>query len=183
MTATVLSMAPAERDSTMVDDMGIFRTGIGVAALHLPDREVRIENVMVDTGSEYSWLPAELLADLGVHPVRVDAFETADGRILERSVGFAHISVAGRVGASAVVFAGPGDMVLLGAHGLEALNLRIDLGRKELVPAGPAPAATSSRSRERGAVVDSSLRTESATRRRDVEQNKGCGSEQAALQR
>jgi hypothetical protein len=32
-------------------------------------------------------------------------------------------------------------MILLGAHGLEALNVRIDLGRKELVPAGPAPAA------------------------------------------
>jgi hypothetical protein len=40
-----------------------------------------------------------------------------------------------------VVFAGPGDMILLGAHGLEALNLRVDLVRKELVPAGPAPVA------------------------------------------
>jgi hypothetical protein len=30
---------------------------------------------------------------------------------------------------------------LLGAHGLEALNLRVDFGRKELVPAGPAPVA------------------------------------------
>ena len=125
----------------MIDDMGIFRTAIGVAALHQPDRVVTIENVMVDTGSEYSWLPAALLADLGVLTVRVDAFETADRRVLDRPVGFAHISAGGRVGASAVVFAGPGDMILLGAHGLEALNLRIDLGRKELVPAGPAPAA------------------------------------------
>ena len=125
----------------MIDDMGIFRTAIGVAALHQPDRAVTIENVMVDTGSEYSWLPAALLADLGVLTVRVDAFETADRRVLDRPVGFAHISAGGRVGASAVVFAGPGDMILLGAHGLEALNLRIDLGRKELVPAGPAPAA------------------------------------------
>jgi hypothetical protein len=39
------------------------------------------------------------------------------------------------------VFARPGDLVLLGAHGLEGLNLRVDLGRKELVPAGPVPAA------------------------------------------
>ena len=36
---------------------------------------------------------------------------------------------------------GEQDMVLLGAHGLEGLNLRVDLGRKELVPAGPVPAA------------------------------------------
>ena len=39
------------------------------------------------------------------------------------------------------MFAQPGDMVLLGAHGLEGLNLRVDLTRKELVPAGPVPAA------------------------------------------
>jgi hypothetical protein len=31
-------------------------------------------------------------------------------------------------------------MVLLGAHGLEGLNLRADLAHKELVPAGPLPA-------------------------------------------
>jgi predicted aspartyl protease len=125
----------------MIDDIGIFRTTLEVAALHDPTVLVTVEHVIVDTGSEYSWLPAELLADLGVLPVRVDAFETADGRVLERPVGFAHIATSGRIGASAVVFATKGDMILLGAHGLEALNLRIDLGRKELVPAGPAPAA------------------------------------------
>lgn len=125
----------------MIDEMGIFRTDIGVAALQRPEREVVVEGVMVDTGSEYSWLPTELLSELGVVPVRVDAFETADRRVLHRPVGFAHVSAGGRVGASAVVFAEPGDMVLLGAHGLEALNLRIDLNRKELTPAGPAPVA------------------------------------------
>jgi predicted aspartyl protease len=125
----------------MIDDMGIFRTEIHVANLRDPDRQVSVDNVMVDTGSEYSWLPAHLLADLGVAPLRIDRFETADGRVLERPVGFAEVSAGGRVGASAVVFAEGGDMILLGAHGLEALNLRIDLNRKELVPAGPAPAA------------------------------------------
>jgi predicted aspartyl protease len=127
----------------MIDDMGIFRTQIEVtSSLDAPDGGRTIDDVMVDTGSEYSWLPTELLVDLGIAPVRIDRFETADGRILEREVGFAFIRAGGRIGASAVVFAGPGDMVLLGAHGLEALNLRIDLGRKELVPAGPAPAAS-----------------------------------------
>jgi hypothetical protein len=40
--------------------------------------------------------------------------------------------------------AGPGAGVpsrLLGAHGLEGLDLPVDLGRKELVPARPVPAA------------------------------------------
>jgi predicted aspartyl protease len=125
----------------MIDEMGIFRTEIIVAALDRPARSKVLPDVMVDTGSEYSWLPGDMLADLGVSPLRIDRFETADRRVLERPVGFAYISAGGRTGASAVVFADAGDMVLLGAHAIEALNLRIDLNRKALVPAGPAPAA------------------------------------------
>lgn len=125
----------------MIDDMGIFRTTLGVAALSSPDRRQELADVMVDTGSEYNWIPTAILIDLGVAPVRVDRFETADGRVLEREVGFALFYAGGRSAAAAVVFAREGDMVLLGAHGLEGLNLRVDLNRKELVPAGPVPAA------------------------------------------
>jgi predicted aspartyl protease len=121
--------------------MGIFRTTLSVAALHAPEQRHELQDVMVDTGSEYSWLPAEWLAALGVAPVRIDRFETADGRVLERPVGFALIYAGGRSGPTVVVFGNPGDLTLLGAHGLEGLNLRVDLGRKELVPAGPVPAA------------------------------------------
>jgi predicted aspartyl protease len=96
---------------------------------------------MVDTGSEYNWIPEEKLVELGVTPVRIERFETADGRILERPVGFAMIFAGGRSAPSIVVFAEPGEMTLLGAYGLEGLNLRIDLGRRELVPAGPVPVA------------------------------------------
>jgi len=76
-----------------------------------------------------------------VSPVRIDRFETGDGRVLEREIGFALVYAGGRSAPSIVVFAVEGDMVLLGAHGLEGLNLRVDLGRKELVPAGPVPVA------------------------------------------
>jgi predicted aspartyl protease len=122
-------------------DMGIFRTTLAIAALDAPDRRRELHEVMVDTGSEYNWIPATVLADLGVAPVRIDRFETADGRVLERPVGFALVYAGGRSAAAAVVFANAGDLTLLGAHGLEGLNLRVDLGRKELVPAGPVPAA------------------------------------------
>lgn len=125
----------------MVDDMGIFRTTIAVSALTSPDRRAELEDVMVDTGSEYNWVPATVLAEIGVAPVRIDRFETADGRVLERDVGFAMIYAGGRSTPSIVVFACDDDMVLLGAIGLEGLNLRVDLVRKELVPAGPVPAA------------------------------------------
>src|SRR4051812_37870296 len=103
----------------MIDSMGIFRTTVAIASLGDPGQRRELANVMVDTGSEYNWLPENLLAELGIVPIRVDRFETADGRILERPVGFALIFVAGRSAPTVVVFAGAGEMVLLGAHGLE----------------------------------------------------------------
>ena len=70
----------------MIDDMGIFRTTVGVASLTDPQLRLDVEHMMVDTGSEYTWIAEQRLAELGVAPVRVDRFETADGRILERRV-------------------------------------------------------------------------------------------------
>lgn len=125
----------------MFESMGILRTTIEIAPLHDAETRQTLTDVMVDTGSEYNWAPAPLLHELGVKPVRTDRFETADGRILEREVGFALFFAAGRSSPAIAVFALPGDMILLGAHGLEGMNLRIDLVRRELVPAGPIPAA------------------------------------------
>ena len=125
----------------MIDDMGIFRTTIEVAHVTRPDLTQSLSNVMVDTGSEYNWIPRDVLIALGVEPERDEKFETADGRVLTRQVGFARLFTAGRSAIAAVVFADADDMTLLGAVGLESLNLRVDLGRKELVPAGPVPVA------------------------------------------
>jgi predicted aspartyl protease len=136
----------SKRKFAMMQAMGIFRTSIRVGSLTGDSPLVPIE-VMVDTGSGYNWVPAALLESLGIARVRRDRFETADGRVLERDVGFAMIYAGERSAAAAVVFGEIGDMTLLGAIGLESLNLRVDLGRKELVPAGPVPAATGGRSR------------------------------------
>jgi predicted aspartyl protease len=125
----------------MIDEMGIFRTSISVATLTDPATRRDFDDVMVDTGSEYNWIPGDALTQLGITPVRTDRFETADGRVLERDVGFAMLYAGGRSTPTIVVFAQPTDLVLLGALGLEGLNLRVDLGRKELVPAGLVPAA------------------------------------------
>ena len=130
----------------MIEKMGIFRTDIEVAAIHSANERRVLKDVMVDTGSEYNWIPVVTLHELGVEPVRVDRFETADGRILEREIGFALFFAAGRSSPAIAVFALPGDMILLGAHGLEGMNLRVDLVRRELVPAGPVPAAAAKNS-------------------------------------
>lgn len=125
----------------MIDDMGIFRTTIEIGS-GFDDAERRLlRDVMVETGSEFSWIPRPVLESLGIRPRRVERFESADGRILEREVGYAMIYAIDRGTPTIVAFAEPGDQVLLGAMTLEGLNMRIDLGRKELVPAGPVPVA------------------------------------------
>ena len=125
----------------MIDEMGIFRTTIEVAPLGDQANRRVLADVLVDTGSEYNWIPEDVLAELGVAPVRVDRFELADGTIIERSIGFAMIFAAERATPTIVVFAQKGEMALLGAIGLEGMNLRVDLVRRELVPAGPVLAA------------------------------------------
>jgi hypothetical protein len=87
-------------------------------------------------------VPRALLEELGIEEERVELFQTADGRVFQRPVGAARLFVAGRSAPAIVVFAEPTDMILLGAVGLESLNLRVDLVLKDLVPAGPVPVAS-----------------------------------------
>ena len=127
----------------MIDDMGIFRTTIAIEHPAARGSARPVSNVMVDTGSEYTWVPAALLEELGIEPERTMRFSLADGSIIERPIGFAIIHAGGTSAPDIVVFGGPRDKTLLGARSLEGLNLRLDLVRKELVPAGPVEAAAS----------------------------------------
>ncbi len=56
-------------------------------------------------------------------------------------MGYAIVHAAGTRTSDEVVFAKPGDMVLLGARTIEGMNLRVALNEKRLVPGGPVPAA------------------------------------------
>jgi predicted aspartyl protease len=120
-----------------VDEVGIFRTTIGIES---PDDRGRISELpetLVDTGSEFTWAPRNLLHSLGIRAERWQAFIVADGRQIEREIGFAIVHAGGTSAPDIVVFAEPGDMTLLGVRSLEGLNLRIDVVRKKLVEAGP----------------------------------------------
>jgi predicted aspartyl protease len=120
-----------------MSEMGSFRISISVE--HPARRGVvqPINDVLVDTGSEFTWIPATILEQLGVERERVQRFIVADGRVLERSIGIAIVHAEGTLAPDWVVFAEPADMVLLGAHSLEGLNLRVDSLARRLVPAGP----------------------------------------------
>ena len=118
-------------------DMGTFRTTILIESAERRGDTRTVESALVDTGSEYTWAPGQILESLGIGPERTLRFVVADGRTLERQVGFAIVHAGGTSAPDLVVFAEPGDMVLLGARSLEGLNLRVDSLRKLLVPAGP----------------------------------------------
>jgi len=129
-----------------VSDMGTFRTTIMIENVERRGEMRTVEDALVDTGSEYTWVPAAVLAELGVRPEHTQRFIAADGRQLERQVGIAIVHAAGAKAPDFVVFAESGDMIVLGAHSLEGLNVRGEAQRKQLVPAGPILAGLASAS-------------------------------------
>ena len=124
-----------------MEPMGLFRTTIEIESWDQRGLRRAIPETLVDTGSEYTWVPREVLESLGIKAQRKQAFVVADGRRIERDIGYALVRAGGSEAPDLVVFAEPGDMVLLGVHSLEGLNLKVDPVRKELVPAGPVIAA------------------------------------------
>ncbi|MBI4179542.1 aspartyl protease family protein [bacterium] len=102
----------------------------------------RLPKLLVDTGSEYTWISEDILMKLDVKPEKKDIlFLLANGQTVTRNVGFAVIHVGEHFTIDEVVFGRPGDLHLLGARTLEGLNLMVDSHRKRLVAAGPLPAA------------------------------------------
>lgn len=122
--------------------MGSFYIGCKVENHIDRSKAVRIPKLLVDTGSEHTWIPAGKLDQIGVTREKKDlAFVMAKGQIVTRSVGFAILRVDKYFTIDEVVFAEPGDLALLGARTLEGLNLAVDTAKKKLVAAGPLPAA------------------------------------------
>jgi len=125
----------------MPDDMGTFRVAVEIENPARPGERRALTSVLVDTGAELSWVPGEVLASLGIDRYAKLRFRQANGTILERWIGGAFVHVAGRRTTDDVVFGEAGDLVLLGARSLQGLNFRVDPVYRQLVDAGPAPAA------------------------------------------
>jgi predicted aspartyl protease len=123
------------------EEMGIFRVDLEIENPARPGERRILPSVLVDTGAELSWFPASVLESLAIERYKKLRFRQADGTILERWVGPAFVHLSGTRATDDVVFGEAADLVLLGAHTLEGLNFRIDPVTKQLVDAGPAPAA------------------------------------------
>jgi predicted aspartyl protease len=104
-------------------------------------KSVVLSRMLVDSGSEYTWVPAKSLEKIGIDREKKDVVVMANGQYVTRNVGFAIIRLDKHFTIDEVVFAERGDLSLLGARSLEGLNLTVDSRRKKLLAAGPLPAA------------------------------------------
>lgn len=101
-----------------------------------------VHKMLVDTSSEYTWVLAKTLEEIGIEREKKDLqFKMANGQIITRSVGFAIVRYDKYFTVDEVVFAEKGDLLLLGSRTLEGLNLTVNSQQKMLVAAGPLPAA------------------------------------------
>jgi len=122
--------------------MGTFNVGVKVENASNRSRGIVLPKLLVDTGSEYTWISAKSLETIGIKKEKKDVqFIMANGVRITRSVGFAVIKVNSAFTVDEVVFAEKGDLLLLGARTLEGLALVVDNRKKKLVAAGPLPVA------------------------------------------
>lgn len=105
------------------------------------EEAVQIPRLMVDTGSEATWIPHRLLEQIKVKPEKRQVFQMANGQWVHRDVGYALIRVGQRETTDQVVFAEKGDYVLLGACALQGLLLWVDAKNKKLIEIAAHPVA------------------------------------------
>ena len=122
--------------------MGIFHIDC-IVANHVNERRaVKVSKLLVDTGSECTWIAESVLDSLGIVRRKKDmSFLMANGQTITRSIGFAIIRAGEFFTIDEVVFAAPGDLQLLGARTLEGMGVVPAPRHKKLVAAGPIPAA------------------------------------------
>jgi hypothetical protein len=101
-----------------------------------------VRNVLVDPGSEMTWLPERTPRSIGVEAFKKDhVFVMANGQEITRDLGIAVIRCGEFKTVDEVVLGRPDDLALLGARTLEGFNASVGPRRKRLVAAGPIPAA------------------------------------------
>jgi clan AA aspartic protease len=113
--------------------MGQFSVRVIIAHPTDTSRQTDVE-LLVDTGATLSWVPREVLDQLGVPRLRRRSFLVADGRTIERETAGAIVLLDGSEANVTVVVAEPGDGSLLGATTLESLGFAVDPIRRQLVP-------------------------------------------------
>ena len=123
--------------------MGVFYIDCEVVNVRQPGRAVIVPKALVDSGSEFTWIPETALKQTGIRVIKKDlTFVMANGQTITRSTGYAVVRAGGFETVDEVVFGLSGDLALLGARTLEGFGAHVDARKKRLVAAGPHVAAS-----------------------------------------
>ena len=119
--------------TTIGGDLGTFR--VDFTLRNPTSSQSRALNGLVDTGSSYTIIPAGVLEELGVTPLRSVRVRYADGSFAELGLGETQMELEGMTSTVQVLFGNSGDTFLLGAMALEAFALAADATNRRLIPA------------------------------------------------
>ena len=106
--------------------MSLFRVNIVARNPKDEQRATPPIEALVDTGYELTWMPTDLLSQAGIAPRRKRTFLTATRQTVTRDVGYAILAAEGFETTDEVVFAEPGDLVLLGVRTIEGFGVVVD---------------------------------------------------------
>ena len=122
--------------------MGVFHVDCSVQNINGSGNEITVSNLLVDTGSEYTWIPEQDLKNAAITVRKKDVpFVMANGQMITRHVGYAILRCQDFETVDEVVFAREGDLRLLGSRTLEGFGAVLNAREKKLVAAGPYPVA------------------------------------------
>jgi len=122
--------------------MGVFYVDCSVQSITGSGSIITVSNLLVDTGSEYTWIPEDDLKKAAITVRKRDMpFIMANGQVITRHVGYAILRCQEFETVDEVVFAREGDFRLLGSRTLEGFGAVIDARERKLVAAGPYPVA------------------------------------------
>jgi len=113
--------------------MGTFHESVYLAHPQRPKQTIALEAV-VDTGATYTWIPEDMLKRLGIKPFETRPLKIASGKIIERKLGLALVTVREKTMPTPVLFGDKGSEPLLGAVTMEELGFSVDPVHRTLVP-------------------------------------------------
>lgn len=113
--------------------MGEVWVKVKISNPAVPEKSVTTE-ALVDTGSTYSEVSAQILRSLGIEPAEKRRYVLANGRTGIMNVGYARIEIQGEVGTTPIGFQRGKGEPLVGLVILELLGFKVDPIDQVLVP-------------------------------------------------
>ena len=119
--------------TTVGGDVGTFNVDFTIGNPNTG--QSRVLNGLVDTGANYTIIPAATLDELGVGWRRTVRVRYSDGLFEDLRLGWVEMELAGETDFVHVLFGSDSDTCLLGAMTLEVFALAADAYHRRLIPA------------------------------------------------